>query len=99
ISAENVQRILMKTFASTAQESAPFVVAVDAINAEGNAARYTLQGESEVRVTGLVAASVVRCLMESQNKSGVYHIEQILDIDRLLSELMPGELSFNCSVP
>ncbi|HEY8461935.1 MAG TPA: saccharopine dehydrogenase NADP-binding domain-containing protein [Blastocatellia bacterium] len=66
---------------------AHFVVQADATSASGGKARFALIGEGEAQMTGIVAAHVVRRLLNGPAAPGILHIEQLLDLETLLPAL------------
>jgi saccharopine dehydrogenase (NAD+, L-lysine forming) len=61
-----------------------FVVQVDATAKDGKERSFALTGDGEARMTGIVAAHVAKHLLEAAGTPGIWHIEQILSLDRLL---------------
>jgi saccharopine dehydrogenase (NAD+, L-lysine forming) len=64
-----------------------FAVQVDAVAIAGGRGSFALVGDGEARTTGLVAANSAGHLLSSAVPSGVLHIEQLMDLDTLLSAL------------
>ncbi|HSM56834.1 MAG TPA: hypothetical protein VK879_11830 [Candidatus Sulfomarinibacteraceae bacterium] len=67
--------------------SSRFAVQVDATSIDGATSHFAVTGDGEARTTGLVAAHVVRHLLGSLAPPGVLHIEQLLSLDTLLTDL------------
>jgi hypothetical protein len=71
--------------------STQFVVQVDAVSAGGEKGSFALIGDGEAQMIGLVAAYVARHLLNtsppSGPPSGILHIEQLLSLAPLLSEI------------
>jgi saccharopine dehydrogenase (NAD+, L-lysine forming) len=61
-----------------------FVVQVDATAKDGRERSFALTGDGEARMTGIIAAHVAKHLLEAAETAGVWHIEQILSLDKLL---------------
>lgn len=63
------------------------------VRAEGRVSRETVVREfavssrGEAHVTGLIAAETVRMLMEGGRRGGVFHLEQLADARRMLTQL------------
>jgi saccharopine dehydrogenase (NAD+, L-lysine forming) len=64
-----------------------FFVQVDATAKDREECSFALTGDAEARMTGIVAAHVAKHLLESAGTPGVWHIEQILSLDRLLPDV------------
>jgi saccharopine dehydrogenase-like NADP-dependent oxidoreductase len=64
-----------------------FVVQVDATAKDGKERSFALIGDGEARMTGIIAAHVAKHLLESTETPGIWHIEQILSLDRLLVDV------------
>jgi saccharopine dehydrogenase (NAD+, L-lysine forming) len=64
-----------------------FVIQVDATAKDGKERSFALTGDGEARMTGIVAAHVAKHLLEVAETPGVWHIEQILSLDRLLVDV------------
>lgn len=64
-----------------------FVVQVDATGVDGARGSFALTGDGEAQTTGLVAAHVAKHLLSSPVTPGILHIEQLLSLDALLSQV------------
>lgn len=64
-----------------------FVVQVDAVGNSENHGRFTLVGDGEAQMTGLVAAYVAEHLLSTSTPPGTLHIEQLMDLETLLGKL------------
>jgi hypothetical protein len=63
------------------------VVQVDGRGIDNTEGSYTLIGDGEAQTTGFVAAHVAKHLLISPPSPGSLHIEQLLSLKSLLSEL------------
>jgi saccharopine dehydrogenase (NAD+, L-lysine forming) len=64
-----------------------FVVQVDATAKDGKECSFALTGDGEARMTGIVAAHVAKHLLATASAPGIWHIEQILSLERLLVDI------------
>lgn len=64
-----------------------FVIQVDVTAKDGKERSFALIGDGEARMTGIVAAHVAKHLLEAEVTPGIWHIEEILSLDRLLFDV------------
>lgn len=88
-----IQQLFLKVTQRWQFGSDEFVLTTRANGAAGSYQAW-LRGKSEVRVTGLVTAQVVRCIMQNSYAAGVYHIEQLFQLKDFLPLLEPHGAMF-----
>lgn len=91
-----IRRLLLKTTQSWQFGSDEFVLMTQARGAV-SCHQAWLRGKREAVATGLVAAEVVRRLVTEQPPAGVYHIEQLFQLEDFLPLLEQHGMTFSGS--
>lgn len=70
-----------------------FVVHAAAVDGNGARVSVAALGRQECRATGIVTAKIVERLVDRRIPPGIWHMQQIVDADELLSELPAYDIS------